>query len=607
MEQSSKPANGVKSADPPTPESLVSELVGMFGAFWSSPKRYKMLMLLAALVAVVGATAYAQVRLNAWNQPFYNALAGKNFPLFVEQLGVFAALAGVLLVLNVAQTWLNQTSKVVLREGLVDDLMTQWLAPTRAFRLSNAGEIGANPDQRIQQDAQHLTDLTTDLGIGLLQSTLLLLSFVGVLWVLSSGMNLSIAGHIFTVPGYMVWCALIYAGTASFLSWRVGRPLIDLNAERYAREAEFRFAVMRVNEEIDGITLYRGEADERESLGAAFGVVLAVSRRIVAAVTGLTWVTAGYGWFTIAAPILVTAPAYFLGRMSFGELMMIVGAFNQVQQALRWYVDNFSGIADWRATLLRVASFRKAIVTMDDLGQTASRIDIAEGEDPSIRFDDLHIASPSGCVTLPEKHTSLDPQRVLITGENGEERALLFRAIGGLWPWGSGRITRPARESMMFMPVRAYIPPGTLRAAVTYPRATHEYEGPVIVKALADVGLEHLEPLLDTVERWDRRLTDDEKQRLAFARVVMHRPLWIVVQNALDVLDPESRMRIRELLMGDFAEMGIINIGHDLPEEGIYARKLHLQVDPGGLSFKPAHEHGLSALQESADAVPSAE
>ncbi|MBV8663991.1 MAG: hypothetical protein JO107_12920 [Hyphomicrobiales bacterium] len=159
----------------------------------------------------------------------------------------------------------------------------------------------------------------------------------------------------------------------------------------------------------------------------------------------------------------------------------------------------------------------------------------------------------------------------------------------------------------MFMPVRAYIPPGTLRAAVTYPRATHEREDGIVVKALADVGLDHLEPLLDTADRWDRRLTDDEKQRVAFARIVLHRPLWIVVQNALDVLDPDSRLRIRALMMGDFAGMGVINIGHDMPEEGVYARKLHLQVDPGGVSFKPAHEHGLRTPEESADAAPAAE
>ena len=346
-----------------------SQVRGMIAALWTSRQRNTILFLVVALIAIVGATAYAQVRLNAWNEPFYDALAHKNFSEFVRQLIVFAELAGVLLALNVAQMWLNQKSKLVLREGLVEDLLSEWLSPLRAFRLSHAGEIGANPDQRIHEDARHLTELTTDLGIGLLQSTLLLLSFIGVLWVLSDKMVLAMAGFPFVPQGYMVWCALIYAGVASFVSWRVGRPLIALNAERYAREADFRFALVRANEEVEGVTLYGGEADERARLQGVFSAVVEVSERLVRAVTGLTWVTAGYGWFTIIAPILVAAPAYFHSGMTLGELMMLVGAFNQVQQSLRWFVDNFASIADWRATLLRVASFRNTLSTMDELGR----------------------------------------------------------------------------------------------------------------------------------------------------------------------------------------------------------------------------------------------
>ncbi|MFZ0210238.1 MAG: ABC transporter ATP-binding protein/permease [Roseiarcus sp.] len=600
-DRSDKPPNGAGGADSPTPDGFLSDVMGMQSAFWASRQRNKLLMLAVALVAVVGATAYMQIRLNAWNGPFYNALTRKDTTLFVEQLGVFAELAGMLLVLNVAQMWLNQTTKVVLRQGLVNDLLNQWLKPVRAFRLSNSGAIGANPDQRLQADAQHLTDLSTDLGIGLLQSTLLLLSFISVLWALSRGTFLPFAGHMFAPPGYLVWCALIYAGAASLLSWRVGRPLIDLNAEHYAREADFRFALVRVNENLDGITLYRGEADERARIDAMFETVLAVSRRIVGAVTRLTWVTAGYGWFTIVAPILVAAPAYLRSEMSFGELMVVVGAFNQVQSSLRWFVDNFSNIADWRATLQRVARFRKAIMSMDELGETASRINFTETEDTSIRIDDLHVASPAGCVMLSEPHSNLDPgERVLITGANGEEKGLLFRAIGGLWPWGSGRITHPVRRSIMFMPVRAYVPSGTLRAAVAYPHSAEVHETSVIAKALADVGLEHLEPLLDTVDRWDRELTDDEKQRLAFARVILQKPIWVVVHDALDVLEPESRIRIRALFTGEFADVGIINIGHDQPEGGIYVRKLQLVMDPLGQTFKPASEHGIPEPPESA-------
>ncbi|MFY9970419.1 MAG: ABC transporter ATP-binding protein/permease [Roseiarcus sp.] len=582
-EEIPKPQIALDAAGSAIVDGVYEQVTGMLSALWASRERNKILALGMALTAVVGATAYAQVRLNAWNQPFYNALAHKDLSEFVQQLGVFAMLAGALLILNVAQMWLNQTSKVVLRRGLVDDLMTQWMAPSRAFRLSNAGEIGANPDQRIQQDAGHLTDLTTDLGIGLLQSTLLLLSFIGVLWILSDRMVLTFNGHSLVLPGYMVWCALTYSVVASFVSWRVGRPLIDLNAEHYAREADFRVAVVRVNEAIDGITLYEGEPDERRRLGAVFESVLGVSRRIVGAVTRLTWVTAGYGWFTIAAPILVAAPAYFRSEMSFGELMMIVGAFNQVQQALRWFVDNFSSIADWRATLLRVASFRKAVLAMDELGHSTSRINFEEGESESILLDKLKVAAHDVCIRLGEPSAELKPtERVLVSGDTGESRALFFRAIGGLWPWGSGRITYPARRHIMFVPIRAYVPPGSLREAVAYPHSCDKFENEAIDKAIASVGLGHLTPPSEGPERWDHWLTDEEKQRLAIARIILHRPRWVVVNDALDMLDPEWRQRIAAMLKDELSDIGVINIGRERFEAGMFSRTLRLMIDPHG-------------------------
>jgi vitamin B12/bleomycin/antimicrobial peptide transport system ATP-binding/permease protein len=241
---------------------------------------------------------------------------------------------------------------------------------------------------------------------------------------------------------------------------------------------------------------------------------------------------------------------------------------------------------------------------MDDLGQATSRINFAEADDPSIKIDDLRVASPAGCVMLSEPHTDISAnERVLIAGENGEEKALLFRAIGGLWPWGSGQITHPARSTIMFMPVRAYIPPGSLREVVTYPHSTEAYDHPTVVNALAGVGMEHLEPHLDTVDRWDRELTDDEKQCLAFARVILQRPSWVVVNDALDVLDPDSRKRIRTLFKGELAEVGLINIGHDQPETGFYPRKLHLVMDSAGQTFEPEREHPLAMSEKPAESL----
>jgi putative ATP-binding cassette transporter len=575
--------NGAKPAE----DSLVLQLFGMTAALWASHQRGKVIALLLALAAVVGASALAQILLNAWNQPFYDALSRKDVSAFVGQLGVFAKLACILLVLNVAQAWLNLKSKLILRKGLVEDLATEWLAPLRAVRLSQIGEIGENPDQRIHEDARHLTELSTDLGIGLLQSSLLLLSFVGVLWVVSDNMVVSIAGRAFVVPGYMVWCALIYSAVASLVSWGVGRPLIHLNSERYAREAQFRFALVRVNEEIEGVSLDGGEADEKERLDWIFSGVVHVFDQIVLATTWLTSVTAGFGWLAIVAPILIAAPSYFYGDMTFGKLMMVIGAFNQVQQALGWFANNFSSIADWRATLLRVASFRTMLVTIEKVGEGQSEIEMDGRHEESIVIDDLWIATPEGRLTLSESHVEVKPgDRLLVTGDRNAERAL-FQAIAGLWPWGGGRVARPHRQSMVFIATPGYVPPGTLREALAYPHPPQTFDEAQIHDAFAVVGLDHLAPLLDDNERWDRRLSDNDKQCLAVVRILLQKPRWVVLNRALAALDPDVAQRVAAAFERDMAEVGVIYIGPLPNGHGRFPRIVNLVRDPQGPRFKP--------------------
>jgi len=349
--------------EPPDPGAgLVSQLGMMIRALLDSPVRGQLFVLGGAVFAVIVATAYGQIRLNRWNQPFYDALAHRDFRQFVIQLGVFGIITFSLLVLNVGQRWLSEMLKLKLREGLVRDLVGEWLMPGRAARLVREGAIGVNPDQRMHEDARHLTELSGDLGVQLLQSSILLVTFVEVLWVLSRGFSFHYHGHVFLIPGYMVWAAILYAGTGSLLSYWVGGSLIPKNAERYQRESELRYSLMQVNQHLPAIATAGGEMEAQQRINRDLGAVLATMGKLVTGLTNLTWVTAGYGWLTLVAPILAAAPAYFAGDLSFGGMMMAAGAFNQVQSSLRWFVDNFSTIADWRATLLRVANFRSALI-----------------------------------------------------------------------------------------------------------------------------------------------------------------------------------------------------------------------------------------------------
>jgi vitamin B12/bleomycin/antimicrobial peptide transport system ATP-binding/permease protein len=566
---------------------LVPQVNMMVGALWAAPVRNTLLWLSGALFVVIAVTAYGQIRLNTWNQPFYDALSHRNFAQFLDQLGVFCLIAGALLVLNVAQRWLGETLKLRLRQGLVLDLVKNWLLPGRAFRLTNAGPMGVNPDQRMHEDARHLTELSADLGIGLVQSSILLASFVKVLWSLSDNFIFHFHDRQFMVPGYMVWAAVIYSGSASLVSYWVGRKLVDRNAERYAREADLRFSLVRVNEHIDAISLSGGEPDEARRIDLDIEAVLAAMGRLVTGLTNLTWITAGYGWFTLVAPILVAAPLYFAGNLTFGGLMLASGAFMQVQSSLRWFVDNFSTIADWRATLLRVAGFRRAVMDTDVMHDVESRIAYKTGDAGKMEIDGLEIASPSGATMLAEKTVQIKlGERVLIVGESGAGKTLLFRALAGLWPWGAGTITRPAGEAIRYMSRTPYLPPGTLREVLAYPAPVEIFAASAYPAALLRLGLDRLVPLLDTTQRWDRELNEDEQRDLAFARVVLHKAPWILIDEALDSLDARALERVIDIFAKDLGQSSLIHIGR-CGAEHFFSRVLHLVKDPALRKLSP--------------------
>src|ERR1700733_7154574 len=561
---------------------LVPQLGMMVRALMASPVGKTLIWLFIGILLVVVATTYGQIRLNRWSKPFYDALSRRDFRDFLYQLAVFFFIAGILLVLNVAQRWLGETFKLKLREGMVGDLIRLWMQPRRAFWLANAGPIGANPDQRMHEDARHLCELSGDLGIGLLQASILLIAFSGVLWALSSDFAFHIAGRIFAIPGFMVWAAIIYAAAGSLMSYWVGGTLINRNAERYAREADLRFALVRVNEHVDGISLAAGEADESRRVELHLAAVLAATRRLVTGLTNLTWVTSGFGWVTLIAPILVAAPLYFAGKLSFGGLMMAAAAFTQAQSALRWFVDNFSVIADWRATLLRVASFRRALVTSDVVPHIESRIVYAEGEPGRMMLQNLEVASSTGCDMLRERNVEvLAGERVLIVGEPGTNKTQLFRALTGLWPWGAGRVARPKDEAILYIPRGTpYLPRATLREVLAYPIEVGRFDHDAFAHALSRLGLERLVPALDMTRRWDRELSADEQLTLAFARVVLQAPPWILIDDTLRSLDGDALERFMDVLAHELEHPAVIHIGGGQARNPLFTRIVHLVKAP---------------------------
>ncbi len=545
-----------------------SQLRMMGNAFWTSPVRNRLILLSIALLTVILLTAYGQIRLNEWNAPFYNALERRDLDAFLHQLEVFAIIAGLLLLLNVIQTWLNQMTALNMREGLAKDMVDQWLKPGRAARVAGFGTIAINPDQRLHDDVRNLAESSTALSIGLVNATILLISFIGVLWTLSAGFSITINGDPVAIPGYMVWAAILYAGSASLLSNLVGYRLVGLNAERYSKEAELRFSLMRASENLAAIALARGEKNERRRIGVDIDAVLGVIRGLALAMTHLTWVSSGYGWLAVVAPILIAAPVYFSGNLTFGGLMMAVGAFNQVNTALRWYIDNFGPIASWKATLQRVSVFRNALIQMDSVEQHGLAIDLQRSADnEKIRLRSVTICRDAGGQDLERGFRLREAEveigrgdRLMINGEQGVNRRLLFAAMAGLWPWGQGRIEMPEQSDTLFIAQHGYLPTGTLREILAYPRAPQRFAEADYVAALTACGLGEMAPRLDEHIRWDKKLDSDEQASIRIANALLLKPKFIVIDDLLEGLEKQTQDRLAEVLNG-IDGVAIIYIG----------------------------------------------
>ncbi|MBN8871457.1 MAG: ABC transporter ATP-binding protein/permease, partial [Rhodospirillales bacterium] len=558
--------------------------------FMHSEEKWSARGLLLAIVIMNLSLVGLSVILSYWRREFYNALQDKNWGAFLELLFLyrktdsgwmpgFSELAVVHIAIAVYQVYLNQWLQIRWRRWLTTHFLDEWLADRAYYRISlttDRAAIGTdNPDQRVAEDLKDFCETTLSLSLGLLSNVVSLASFVGILWGLSGA--LEVFG--LSIPGYMVWVAIAYAVLGTFFTHLVGRPLAALNFRQQRVEADFRYALVRVRENMEGIALYRGEGEEKSTLLHRFGAVIGNWYAIMRRVKLLNTLVVGYDQVAVIFPVVVAAPRYFSGAMQLGGLMQTVGAFGQVQGALSWFVSAYASLANWRAVVERLTSFHRAIVSARE---AAAHPDFSTepAADGAVHLHGVTLSLPNGTKLLENADLTLAPGRsVVVTGRSGSGKSTLFRMIAGIWPFGQGRIEVP--KNTLFLPQRPYIPLGSLRHVVTYPHPHDAWSRQEIQQALVDAGLPHLVDHLDQDQPWAQTLSGGEQQRVALARVLLAKPEWIFLDEATASLDPEAETHLYETLRSKLPNATLVSIAHRPSVAELHDQRITLERSEG--------------------------
>ena len=545
----------------------------LFKGYWSSPEKWKARGLLISVIALNLIMVYLLVRINDWYRIFYDALQAYDWTSFWPLIGEFTVLAFIYIIIAVYAVYLRQMLTISWRTWMTEQYLARWMQGQVYYRLQVLRSDTDNPDQRISEDINQFVSLTLTLFVGVLKQLTTLGAFAVVLWNLSGLITIPIGDAEFTVYGYMFWLSLLYSVLGTYFVHLVGKKLIRLNFDQQRYEADFRFSMMRVRENSESIAFYRGEMAEGVGFKERFANVIKNYWGLMRRTKLLNFYVNGYGQLAIIFPLIMATPRYYAGEIALGGLMQTISAFGRVQDALSFFVDSYSSIAELAAVIQRLTGFTEH---MEECVRVKSTIERGEGTANELTLQDLSITLPDGlplltACTLALPHGS----RILVTGASGAGKSTLLRALAGIWPYGSGTITLPAGAKRLFLPQRPYLVLGSLRRALSYPR-TVAASDEEIARILTCVGLDHFSARLDDVDDWSRILSLGEQQRLAFARILLIRPDWIFLDEATSALDEPRERVLYELLHQELPSASIISIGHRSTLFALHDTELHL-------------------------------
>ena len=559
----------------PNTRAFLRDLWTLTRPYWFSDERWQARGLLTVIVGLNLGIVYINVRLNLWQNDFYNALQDKDMAVFYQLLLQFSLLAAAFIVSAVYQLYLNQMLQIRWRRWLTEHYLEAWIGSRTYYRMQLTDRGTDNPDQRIAEDLAMFVDRTLNLTLGLLSAVVTLASFITILWTLSGTLEFALGGSTVIVQGYMVWVALLYAVVGTWLTHRIGHPLIGLNFNQQKFEANFRFSLVRFRENTESIAIYGGEADEMRGLRRRFLDVFNNWWKIMRRQKQLTWFRSGYGQVAIIFPYVVAAPRYFSGAIQLGGLMQTASAFGQVQEALSWFVSAYVSLAEWKATVDRLTGFRAATERVRTSAQAPGIVIENTGAELAVRKMKLDL--PDGKPLLAPFDADIHPgETVLVTGPSGSGKSTLFRALAGIWPFGGGRLVRPAAK-LLFLPQKPYLTIGTLREQLCYPVAAAVFSDDTFRAVLADCGLARLAAQLDEEQHWAQILSPGEQQRIAFARAYLHRPQWLFLDEATSSLDEAGEAHLYRLLREKLPGTTVVSIGHRPTLSQFHERKMRIE------------------------------